>query len=161
MQEIDTEANKFYCVCVCVAVIASIVESWNMFQSQNIHVVTCHTAGTLETVSWRGTGWGIYVGPSKVLVITFQAKPLGKQNYPYQVDCDSSINAGDEAVILSWICVWWEASHRLSMCSTLSFPQPWQCVLPLSFIIRCIENTVVLFVCLVFSRQSFSLETWP
>lgn len=101
MQEIDTEANKFYCVCVCVcvAVIASIVESWNMFQSQNIHVVTCHTAGTLETVGWRGTGRGIYVGPSKVLVITFQAKLLGKQNYPYQVDCDSSINAGDEAVI--------------------------------------------------------------
>lgn len=48
MQEIDTEANST--VCVCVAVIASIVESWNMFQSQNIHVVTCHTAGTLETV---------------------------------------------------------------------------------------------------------------
>lgn len=58
---------------------------------------------------------GTSVGSGKILVITFQAKILGKQNFPYQVGYDWSIKAGDEAVIFVMDLFMLEGgtSHRL------------------------------------------------
>lgn len=117
-----------------MAAIASKVGGWSIFWSQSVHAVICHdTAGILEKGSsflWKGAGSGTQVGSGKVLVITFQTKILGEQDYLCRLACGWSLRAGDQSS-LSWVCLWcqasadWAAPSPSGVCLCV-------CVLPLS-----------------------------